>query len=213
MKLIILYSLYFLGLPSILLYFYLKLRSQNQFIDFLGNADSNQGKSSSKRTKKAEQKRKRTKIIFVVILILFLSSWHIITSELIDLRLKGEIQYGKAGMYTENPIVISLGPTYDVNKIIQTMKEEKDRWLPDQVERVVDLDILADQKGRIAVYRTYNQRYIITLTYLLPYPVVKSFGFQYVRTDDGKLKIVKGDKKTIFYPLDPGTADNTAKLK
>ena len=77
---------------------------------------------------------------------------------------------------------------------------------------VVDLDNLVNFKGRIAVYRTYDQRYIITHTYLLPYPVVKCFGFQYIETDNGGIKIIKKDKRKIYYPLDPGTADDTAKL-
>lgn len=99
-----------------------------------------------------------------------------------------------------------------MKKVIETIKNKEERWLPDQVEEVVDLDRLANFKGRIAVYRTYDQRYIITYTYLLPYPLIKSFGFKYVKTDDSHLKIIKKDKRTIFYPLSPGIVDNTAKL-
>ena len=212
MKLIVFYILYFLGLPVILLYFYFKVSHQAGLADFLGEVNGNQGNEVSERTEKAEHRRRRTQVVFAVVLVLFLLSWHLITSDLVDLRFKGEIKSGPAGMYTENPVVVSLGPTYDVNETVQTIQEDESRWLPNEVEQVVDLDKLANKWGRIAVYRTYDQRYVITLTYLIPWPVVRSYGFQYVETEDGKKKIIKKERKTVFYPLDPGIVDETAKL-
>lgn len=212
MQVIAFYILYFLGLPVILLYFYFKLRHQAGFADFLGGVNGNQGNEGSERTKKAKQKLRRTQVAFAVVLVLFLLSWHLITSDLVDLRFKGEIKSGPAGMYTENPVVVSLGPTYDVNETVQTIQEDESRWLPNEVKEVVDLDKLAKKWGRIAVYRTYDQRYVITFTYLAPWPVVKSYGFQYVETENGEQKIIKKERKTVFYPLDPGIVDDTAKL-
>lgn len=203
---------YFLGLPLILLYFYLRFRSQREFISFFGDLYNWESKKNKERRKKAEKKRYWLRIIFIVILIVFLSSWHLVTSELADIRMRTEMEYGFGGVYTDNPVVVSLGPTYNVRKVIETMKNKNEQWLPNQVEKVVDLDSLANSKGRIAVYRTYDERYIITFTYLLPYPLIKSFGFKYVETDDGRLKIIKKDTRTIFYPLSPGIVDNTAKL-
>ncbi|MBS3736890.1 MAG: hypothetical protein V5A87_04805 [Candidatus Bipolaricaulota bacterium] len=174
--------------------------------------DNRASKKNKDRREKVEKKRYWLRIIFIVILIVFLSSWHLVTSELADIRMRTEMKYGGGGIYSENPVVVSLGPTYDVNGVIETMKNKEERWLPDQVKEVVDLDHLVNFKGRIAVYRTYDQRYIITYTYILPYPIIKSFGFKYVKTDDGQLKIIKKDKKTIFYPLAPGIVNNTAKL-
>lgn len=212
MKVFVFYILYFLGFPLILLYFYFKLRHQAGFVDFLGGVNGNQGKDSSERTEKAKRKRRNTKIVFTVVLILFLLSWHLITADLVDLRIKGEVKYGGGGMYTENPVVVSLGPTYNGSEIVRTMKEKETRWLPKQVEKVVSLDKLANSWGRIGVYRTYDQRYVITITYLSPWPVVRSYGFQYVETEGGGKKILKKERKTVFYPLDPGIVDETAKL-
>lgn len=209
---IIYFLAYYLGLPLILLYFYLRFRSKREFISFFKDLDNGESKENKERREKAEKKRYWLKIIFVVILIVFLSSWHLVTSELADIRMRTEMEFGFGGIYTENPVVVSLGPTYDVSEVIETIKSKKERWLPDQVEEVVDLDSLANSKGRIAVYRTYDERYIITFTYLLPYPLIKSFGFKYVKTDDDQLKIIKKDKRTIFYPLSPGIVDKTAKL-
>jgi len=204
--------IYFIGLPAILLYFYLKFRSQTEFINFFGALASKDSRENRARREQVEKKRRRLKVIFVLVLVAFLLSWHLVTSELVNIRMKGEIRYAATGIYAENPVVVSLGPTYNVENVVETIRNKEERWLPNQVEKVVDLDDLANFKGRIAVYRTYDQRYIITHTYLLPYPVVKCFGFQYVETDDGQLKIVKKDVRTIFYPFDPGTADDTAKL-
>ncbi len=212
MKIVTFYLLYFFGLPIILIYFYFKLRHQAGFADFLSTVNGNQGKESSERTEKAKKKRRRTKIIFAIVLVLFLFSWHLITADLVDLRFKGEVKYGGGGMYTENPVVVSLGPTYNGAEIVRTMKEKESRWLPDQVEKVVDLDKLANSWGRIGVYRTYDQRYVITITYLSPWPVVRSYGFQYVETENGEKKIIKKERKTVFYPLDPGIVDKTATL-
>lgn len=211
MKIVTFYILYFLGLPVILIYFYSKLRHQSGFAGFLSSVNGNRGKKSSERTEKAKKKSQRTKIIFSIVLVLFLLSWHFITADLVDLRFKGEVKYGGGGMYTENPVVVSLGPTYNGEKVVRTMKEKETRWLPDQVEKVVALDKIANSWGRIGVYRTYDQRYVITITYLSPWPVVRSYGFQYVETEEGK-KIIKKERKTVFYPLDPGTVDETAKL-
>ncbi|MCF7890887.1 hypothetical protein K9M78_06670 [Candidatus Bipolaricaulota bacterium] len=174
--------------------------------------DNRASKKNKDRREKVEKKRYWLRIIFIIILVVFLSSWHLVTSELADIRMRTEMEYGVGGIYSENPVVVSLGPTYNVRRVIETIEKKEERWLPDQVKKVVDLDRLANFKGRIAVYRTYDQRYIITYTYLLPYPFIKSFGFKYVKTDDGQMKIIKKDKKTIFYPLSPGTIDNTATL-
>ncbi len=206
------FLIYYIGLPVILLYFYLKFRSQGEYINFLGSLDSKNEKKNKERREKAEEKQYRTRIIFTIILVVFLSSWHLVTSELADIRMRTEMKYTGGGIYRENPVVVSLGPTYDVNGVIETMKNKEERWLPDQVKEVVDLDQLVNFKGRIAVYRTYDQRYIITYTYVLPYPIIKSFGFKYVETDDGQIKIIKNDKRTIFYPLAPGIVNKTAKL-
>ncbi|MBS3788203.1 hypothetical protein KGY77_11080 [Candidatus Bipolaricaulota bacterium] len=209
---IIYFMVYYLGLPLILLYFYLRFRSQREFISFFENLDNRECKENKEKREQAENKRYWLKIIFVVILIVFLSSWHLVTSELADIRMRTEIEFGFGGVYTENPVVVSLGPTYDVSKVIEIMKSKKERWLPGKVKEVVDLESLTNFKGIIAVYRTYDQRYIITYTYLSPYPLIKSFGFKYVKTDDDQLKIIKKDKRTIFYPLSPGIVDKTAKL-
>ncbi|MBS3786655.1 hypothetical protein KGY79_00500 [Candidatus Bipolaricaulota bacterium] len=206
------FIVYFFGLPLILLYFYLRFRSQREFINFFGSLNSTYSKKNKERREIAEEKRYRLRIIFVIILIVFLFSWHFITSELADIRMRREMEFGLGGVYSENPIVVSLGPTYNVSEVIDTMNKKEERWLPDKVKEVVDLENLTNFKGKIAVYRTYDQRYIITYTYLLPYPIIKSFGFKYVKTDDGRLKIIKKDKRTIFYPLGPGIVDNTAKL-
>ncbi|MBS3813879.1 hypothetical protein KGY63_00660 [Candidatus Bipolaricaulota bacterium] len=190
----------------------MRFRSQREFISFFENLDNRECKENKEKREQAENKRYWLKIIFVVILIVFLSSWHLVTSELADIRMRTEIEFGFGGVYTENPVVVSLGPTYDVSKVIEIMKSKKERWLPGKVKEVVDLESLTNFKGIIAVYRTYDQRYIITYTYLSPYPLIKSFGFKYVKTDDDQLKIIKKDKRTIFYPLSPGIVDKTAKL-
>lgn len=206
------FVIYYLGLPLILIYFYLKFRSQREYINFLGSLESRDSPKNKERSEKIEKKRYWTRIIFIIIVVAFLSSWHLVTSELADIRMRREMNFGLAGVYFENPVVVSLGPTYDVNKVTETINNKEERWLPNQVEEIVDLEGLSNFKGRIAVYRTYDQRYIITYTYLLPYPVIKTFGFNYVKTDDGQLKIIKKDKRTIIYPFGPGIVDDTAKL-
>ena len=209
----IFYSIvYFLGLPLILLFFYLKFKSQTEFINFFNSLSSRGSKENQGIKENIEKKRSRLRKAFVVILLVFFTSWHLVTSELVDISMKREMKYGSGGMYSENPVAVSLGPTYDTKKLIETVRDDRERWLPDKVEKLVDLDYLASFKGRVAAYRTYDQRYIIVCTYLLPYPLIRSFGFKYVKTDKGQLKIINKDKKMVFYPFGPGQVDDTAKL-
>lgn len=212
MTLLLYYLIYFLGLPVILLYFYYKLRSQKEFINFFRNRSEDFTDKHEERTSKIEKKRKKVKIAFAIVLVLFLASWHFVASEIIDIRMSQEVRFSGMGSYKENPIVISLGPTYDVSGTIKTIKTKEDRWLPEKIAQVVNLDNLTGYPGRIAAYRTYDQRYIITFTYLLPYPLTKSFGVQFVETEAGDLKIIKKDRRTVFYPLNPGALDGTAEL-
>ncbi|MEF8797910.1 MAG: hypothetical protein V5A79_00635 [Candidatus Bipolaricaulota bacterium] len=207
------YILYFAGLPLILIYFWVRLRSEREFIQFFSALNTRDTEENIDNERKSSKRYRATKIIFLVILFAFLGSWHFIASEVAHLRMVRELKFGAGGVYNENPVVVSLGPTYDVKGVINTIKEKKERWLPKRVEEVVNLENLKRRKGRIAVYRTYDQRYVITFTYLLPYPVIKSYGFQYVETEGGrKLKIIKKDQKTVFYPLNPGRVDKTGKL-
>lgn len=211
MTLFFYYLIYFLGLPTILLYFYYKLKSQKEFIDFFRNKSEGFTETGD-RTSKVEKKRRRVKIAFFIVMVLFLASWHFVASEIIDIRMSQEIQFSGMGSYRKDPVVVSIGPTYDVKKVINTIKNKENRWIPEKICQVVNLDQLTGYPGRIAAYRTYDGRYIITFTYLLPYPVAKSFGIQYVETENGDLKIIKKDTKTVFYPFNPGSLDNTAKL-
>ncbi len=212
MTLFLYYLIYFFGLPVILLYFYFKLRSQKEFINFFRNRSDDFTGRNEERTSKIEKKRKKTKIAFVIVLVLFLAAWHFVASEIIDIRMSQEVKFSGMGSYRENPVVISLGPTYDVDRVVETIKRKEDRWLPERIGQVVDLDRLTRYPGRIAAYRTYNRRYIITFTYMLPYPLAKSFGFQFVKTEGGELKIIKKDRRTVFYPFNPGSLDGTAEL-
>ncbi|MFB6291283.1 MAG: hypothetical protein ABEJ25_06105 [Candidatus Bipolaricaulia bacterium] len=209
---ILYYLLYFAGLPFIIVFFYFKLRSEREFINFFSNLNTRETEENVKSKKGASKRYRRSKIIFIIVLIAFLGSWHFITSEVADFRIRRELKFGASGAYRESPVVLSLGPTYDVDGAVETIKEKRERWLPEKINEVVNLDKLSKRIGRIAIYRTYDQRYIITFTYPLPYPVIKSFGFQYVKTNEGQLKIIKKDSKTIYYPLDPGSVDTTGKL-
>lgn len=206
------YILYFAGLPLILIYFFVKLRSEKEFIQFFSDLNTRDTEENIDNEGKSRKRYRATKITFLVILLAFLGSWHYIASEVTHLRMVRELKFGAGGIYNEKTVVVSLGPTYDVKSVTNTIKEKKERWLPEKVEKVVNLESLKKRKGRIAVYRTYDRRYVITFTYLLPYPVIKSYGFQYVKTEGGKLKIIKKDQKTVFYPLNPGRVDKTAKL-
>ncbi|MFB6215175.1 MAG: hypothetical protein ABEI54_04815, partial [Candidatus Bipolaricaulia bacterium] len=190
---ILYYLLYFAGLPAIIIFSFLKLRSKREFINFFSNLNTRETEENVKSQRGASKRYRKSKITFIIMLIAFLGSWHYITSEVADFRMRRELKFGASGLFRESPVVLSLGPTYDVGGAVKTIKQNRDRWLPEKVNQVINLDKLSKRTGRIAIYRTYDQRYIITFTYLLPYPVIKSFGFQYVKTNEGELKIIKKD--------------------
>jgi len=212
MKTLGLYALYFLGLPGIVLFFTLRYRSQKKFLEFYDGLEGEIGKEGGEKTQPILKRRRILIISTLVLLLIFLLSWHWITSELADQRMKFEIASGPAGIYLDNPISVSLGPTYETEKLVEEIRKNESRWLPALVEDLVELKELSRGRGRVAAYRTYDGRLIIVKTYLLPYPYVKSYGLQFVETETGEKVIIKKEEKTIFYPLDPGTVGSTAKL-
>lgn len=208
------YIIYFLGLPIILIYFYRRIKSHKSYINFFDSLDKDfkDQESNLDRKKQEERKASKTKIIFIVILVVFIFSWHFTASEVADQSMKRELKFGAGGMYFKNPVVVSLGPTYNVDEALNTMENKENIWLPKKINEVVDLEKLTKNKGRIAVYRTYDERYLLTYTYLSPYPIIKVYGFQYLKKENGEIKIIRKDQKTIYYPMNPGGIGDTAKL-
>ncbi|MFO7791856.1 MAG: hypothetical protein R6W73_02600 [Candidatus Saliniplasma sp.] len=93
-----------------------------------------------------------------------------------------------------------IGPTYDVDGALEEMEENPRMWLPEEVNQYIDMEDLTKIPGRLAVYRLVNNRYLITYTYLAPYPIAETYGFIIAETEEGNSTLLPLKHSTLIYP-------------
>ncbi|MGM0510134.1 MAG: hypothetical protein ACQESD_03290 [Thermoplasmatota archaeon] len=106
----------------------------------------------------------------------------------------------------QDPVIYSLGPSYDVQEIESKMKDKPNRWHYEQIDEAVDIDNLTRYPGSLAVYRLLRDRVIVTYTYLSPCPMIRTFGFV-IKEVDGEELFLLIDQDTIIFPGNPTKAD------
>lgn len=214
-SLILTYALYFALIPVFPIVLIGVLWYEKNKFDFF-KASSMSKKLKWRETISSQLKRiKRYEVITIFILLLVLPSWGYFASEVSDTQMHREMRGGTGPMGSaysvRDPVIESLGPSYDTGSIINEMRSKPDIWLPHKFDEMVDLNDLTDIPGRLAVYRLYGSRYVLTYTYLAPYPIMRAFGFQVIE-GDGELLILSQIEKTIVFPNDPGTASRVANI-
>ncbi len=154
---------------------------------------------------------KRAKTLFIVFLIISLPLWSLSTSSIAGNRLRSEIRGGTMiNPIIRDPVVNTLGPSYDAASIIKKMEERQDFWMFDELDEVVDFDYLTKLPGRLAVYQLDRGRYVITYTYLSPIPMMRAYGFQFALYEDGERILVMAREQSYMFPMYPditGIAD------
>ncbi len=204
LKDVLLFAIYYFIFPISCMIFIIYLRGALREIKYLQTFKGKDRKTME--IKKLLSKMRKYEALFVVFLIVFLPIWSHTTSVYTDSVMHSEYRGGLTPLGRAygslDPVRTQIGPTYDIEKVKEKMRVDKDLWLPEEIEKKIDLDKLTRIPGRLALYRLEERRYVITYTYLGPYPIIKSFGF-YQTTDD-ELILLK--EKILFYPLYPNDA-------
>ncbi len=222
---------YYLAVPLLLLIGYLILKRKKENVEYLTKTSTKtlrkKGEEDKERyLRRAEKKMKKYQTVFVVLLLIGLPLWGYTASAYCEFTMHRELAGRRMGPMGKaydisDPVYRSLGPSYDTDKILEKMREDNDTWLPEKVDEQINLDALTRYPGRFAVYILKDHRYILTYSYLSPYPVIKSYGFLLTGTDefgegnqtDGEelntQSLILIQKHTIIYPLNPAIAQKT----
>ncbi|MGM0509791.1 MAG: hypothetical protein ACQESD_01510 [Thermoplasmatota archaeon] len=207
---------YLLTLPILMVitfYMFLYSRSFLEYFDSLTHKDNshkNKSKKNADIVRNEKTKMRKYEAMVAVILLLVVLSWSPAASDIADQGVHREIkgQGGALEIYITDPVIHSLGPSYDTDSMIEEMEEKPRIWLPEEVDDYVDLEDITRLPGRLAIYRLYGGRYIITYTYLSPFPIIKAYGF--LLNDNGDEIIHFSGEDTILYPFNPARAGDIA---
>lgn len=153
----------------------------------------------------------KIQVLTVILLLILLPTWGMISSEITHKEMHSEMVFIGGQYTTIDPVLNSIGPSYNTKDIIREMEENPGAWLPELVDEVVDIDELTRFPGRIALYRLTKNRYIITYTYLAPIPITRGYGFQYTETD-GERIIIAENSGTYIFPMDPSATGKLADI-
>jgi len=203
---------YYLLMPGVILPFVWYIHQEKVTLDTYEKkrkATKKYGEKDADSREALVKKIKRFEIVFLIAVMILLPSLHLTTSMYCDNEIHREL-YGGTGVkgpaYAyQDPVLFSLGPSYNIDKVESKMKEKPDIWHYEQIEEAIDLDDLTRYPGSLAVYRLLRQRVIVTYTYLSPYPIIKTYGFV-VKQVDGEELFILMKKDTIIFPENPSKA-------
>lgn len=204
MEAVFLNIIYFIALPIALTLIIWNISQEIGYLDYIRDVDWTKKDLKLKKINSIIKKVNNYSFVFLILLLLLLPLWNFTASIALDTNMHSERAHIPGGTYPPlvDPVVDKLGPTYDVESVFQRMEESPNRWLPDEVERHVDLEDLTKLPGRITIYRFREDRYLITYTYLAPYPIMQTYGFIIREVPEGE-QLVLNNQRTYLYPNIP----------
>lgn len=200
------YVLYFLIIPGAFILTFWKMWDETVFVEYFKERKTTQIEKTNKIIRMETDLISKLKIYMVIFLIVFLPMWGFVASEISHSEMRREVHGVGFGAYVKDPVMQSLGPSYDTDSIIEEMREKPEVWFPDMIDGVVDFDELTRLPGRLSVYKMYEERYVVTYTYTTPVPMIKSYGVEMIETQEGGYKIISVEEKMIVFPLNPGSS-------
>ncbi len=194
------YIVYYVLMPVAMLILGWKLWNNVKLLDVV--KDHGWETEKNKEYSKLDKNMKKTLVIFIAFLFI-LPLWGFSTSSMAEFHIHRERVGG--GLFNPNiidPVIHSMGPSYDTDHIIEQMEQDPDRWLIEELDERIDFDELTSFPGRLAVYRLsrgiFGPRMIITYTYVSPIPIMRAYGFQYEIVDDEIVFMVEREKTYVF---------------
>jgi hypothetical protein len=179
------------------------------YLDFMEQTPWGKSRKVKKIMQHSLDKIRTYEVMCVVILLVLLPSWGVLGSEISDTEMHSELVFYGAYPESEDPVVFSIGPSYNINKIREEMRERPE--IPQKIDQIVDIDELTRFPGRLAVYRLQGNRIIITYSYLAPFPVIKAYGFLMDDTNGG-WRILYHNEQTFVFPMVPAGTGSVANL-
>lgn len=204
-------AIYYIPFFIILAIFIWLIYKEKRYLEFSVGMDRTHWEDQDISVEGCVVKIKRYTLVFIVVIILFLPAWSFSVSEVTETDIRNERFYLTGGKGTvtgvRDPVKYSIGPTYDIEKVKSKMEEGSNRWVPDQLEEHLDLDELTDVPGRLGIYwlrgdKERPERYVVSYTYLGPYPVVDLYGFK-ITGEGTDLHLEYVGEQTFIYPEKP----------
>ncbi len=153
---------------------------ESRYLDYIRDMDRTHLDRKKEEMFSFIKKLNRYGVIFLVVMIVSLPVWSFSSSVLLDMHMHGERVDVPGAAYPPlmDPVDDKIGPTYDVDYVIEKMEESPRRWLPSEVERHVDIKEMTRLPGILTVYRFTRNRYLITYSYIAPFPITETYGFR-----------------------------------
>jgi len=204
------YLFYILSIPILFIIIIWTSYYSKSFLDFFRSSENVKKRHKRARIVKTEkEKMRKYESLFAVILLILILSLSPIASDISDKGVHRELKGENAlELVIVDPVIHSLGPSYNTEKIRDEMEENPNIWMPEEVDQYIDLEKITRFPGSLAVYRLYGGRYIITYTYLGPFPITKAYGF--LLSTQGNEIISFSGEDTILYPFNPAKAGDVA---
>ncbi len=197
----LLYLVHYVVIPGAIIFISWKLYDDKENL----NSFSSHKDKLKKEYKKLMIKYHKTIAIFVAILLMSFSTWGFTATVMMDYQIKrGKIIDGV------NPVEHQLGPSYELDPILEGLEGDPSIWIPEELQEKVDFEELTSIPGLLTVYRLhpglFGPRIIVTYTYASPLPITRAFGFQFERSeeDGGEVMFHVEREESYLFPMDPG---------
>ena len=206
MESIFLTIIYIVALPIAIVLIIWNIQQEISYLDYLRDVEWTRHEEKYKKMVSILKKINKFAVLFLILILVFLPLWNFTASVTLDQNIQSERAHVPGGYpVMTNPVSQRIAPTYNTDQALQEMEENPSIWLPEQVKEHVDLEELTSLPGRIAIYRLRGGRYIITYTYLAPYPIMRTYGFEIreildEETNEEQIELVLMKEKTYIYP-------------
>ncbi len=156
---------------------------------------------------------KKLQVYLVVTLLLLMPLLNSTFFWLADETMDRKRVFRGEGSYIDRPVESQIGPTFDIEKVIERMEEDDhhwEDWLLEDIRDEIDFDEITRLPGRLGVYylrraATRENHVIITYSYLSPIPITIVYGFNVV--PEQEIIFLLEGPDTLIYPMDPADVD------
>ncbi|MBS3817224.1 MAG: hypothetical protein KGY76_06645 [Candidatus Thermoplasmatota archaeon] len=208
-ELLILYFLYYLGIPGLIIFVVWKMKEKRDFIESMEELNDNKIGAYSDALTDSKKNLKKIQVVFVVLFLMSMPVLNLTGNTLQNISLHSTRDYGS--WETDFLAVIDrvgreIGPSFDTDEVIEQLEENKDRWYLEDIQNQISFQEISQVPGTLAVYQLREitsdfERIVITYDYLSPIMITKYIEFIIVE-DEAFLEA----EKTILYPMPPSFA-------
>ncbi len=219
---------YFIGIPLVFVILLWEIKNEKTYLRFVKKEKMDQDnrkygytdkglemirEKNLKDYKDSLKRLKRLQIYTMIAMLILLPTWNFAAAEHAYSNIHTE-RVGPMGIYSTplDPVVYQVGPTFNVEFVKEQIEKEPDKYRPDLIDDVVDLDKLTRIPGELGIYRLQGEKIVITYAYVSPYPIMKTYVFRFLESPKGQDPIYEQTSHTIIYPMNPADASKLEEL-